>query len=397
MQTLFEEAEERVDHTQHLDAGTVHAWIDEAGGLDSAESARIERHIAECRQCAAMVAEARGLVAGASRIVSSLDVVRAGVIPKSVTPAAASAARSRATLRDKFRVPPLVAALAATLLVAVASTLTVRYSARGKERAQMRSVASETVVARAAVPFAARPVATASTRAKPPAPSSRTPSAPSVAASSKTALKKTRHEVANALPSAVAQTSLGPVASPGAVSAAAGAAAPPRAQEPRLDTAAVRAMRDSAPRNRLSADRRVMRLEQVVTADARADRGPRAIDRAYLGCYSLEGDLPDWARGLPARFDLDELPVASAVAGAPEDRRIVRAVTVEQKVDGPIEGAWWQAPAAGSTNSPATVTWANGAAHLALTLDLARDGIRATVHDATHAEPVKVVRAACSP
>jgi hypothetical protein len=63
---------------QHLDEGMIHAWLD--GALSAVESARVERHAAECADCAALVAEARGLVAGASRILSALDDV-SGVLP----------------------------------------------------------------------------------------------------------------------------------------------------------------------------------------------------------------------------------------------------------------------------------------------------------------------------
>jgi hypothetical protein len=58
---------------QHLDEGMMHAWLD--GALSADEAARVERHAAECADCAALVAEARGLVAGASRILSALDDV----------------------------------------------------------------------------------------------------------------------------------------------------------------------------------------------------------------------------------------------------------------------------------------------------------------------------------
>jgi anti-sigma factor RsiW len=65
---------------QHLDEGTIHAWLD--GALDAEESARVDRHAAECATCAAAVAEARGLVAGASRILGALDHVPGGVVPR---------------------------------------------------------------------------------------------------------------------------------------------------------------------------------------------------------------------------------------------------------------------------------------------------------------------------
>jgi len=74
---------------QHLDEGTIHAWIDSA--LDAAEARRVEAHLAECPSCASAVAEARGLVAASSRILSGLDIVPADVIPATPTAAQADA------------------------------------------------------------------------------------------------------------------------------------------------------------------------------------------------------------------------------------------------------------------------------------------------------------------
>ncbi|MDQ3697806.1 MAG: zf-HC2 domain-containing protein [Gemmatimonadota bacterium] len=64
---------------QHLDEGTIHAWLD--GALDVAEASHAEAHVAGCGECAAAVAEARGLTVGASRILSALDTVPGGVLP----------------------------------------------------------------------------------------------------------------------------------------------------------------------------------------------------------------------------------------------------------------------------------------------------------------------------
>jgi Putative zinc-finger len=66
---------------QHLDEGTIHAWLDGGRALDEAEAARVEAHVAECATCAAAVAEARGLIAGASRVLSALDHAPANVVP----------------------------------------------------------------------------------------------------------------------------------------------------------------------------------------------------------------------------------------------------------------------------------------------------------------------------
>jgi hypothetical protein len=75
---------------QHLDEGTIHAWID--GALDSERASAVEAHVAACATCAAAVAEARGLVAGASRILAALDHVPGGVVPANPAPGATSAA-----------------------------------------------------------------------------------------------------------------------------------------------------------------------------------------------------------------------------------------------------------------------------------------------------------------
>jgi anti-sigma factor RsiW len=64
---------------QHLDEGTIHSWLD--GALSTAESARVEAHVAACPQCAAAVAEARGFIAASSRILTALDHAPRGVVP----------------------------------------------------------------------------------------------------------------------------------------------------------------------------------------------------------------------------------------------------------------------------------------------------------------------------
>lgn len=102
---------------QHLDEGTIHAWLD--GALSQSESDDITHHVAECAACAERVAEARGVMAGASRIVSSLDVVRGNVIP-----ARTAAPKS---LWRRLHLTPGRAALAASILVAASAILSVRH------------------------------------------------------------------------------------------------------------------------------------------------------------------------------------------------------------------------------------------------------------------------------
>lgn len=58
---------------QHLDEGIIHSWLD--GALSVEEAARAEAHVASCSACADAVAEARGLIAASSRILTALDNV----------------------------------------------------------------------------------------------------------------------------------------------------------------------------------------------------------------------------------------------------------------------------------------------------------------------------------
>jgi hypothetical protein len=104
----------------HLDEGTIHAWLDDA--LDAESAARVEAHVSTCPACAELVAEARGLIAGASRIVRALDDEPSAAAPAWGTTSATRAGESR---RWRFvRVTPARAAIAATLLVALGVTLT---------------------------------------------------------------------------------------------------------------------------------------------------------------------------------------------------------------------------------------------------------------------------------
>lgn len=63
----------------HVDEGTIHTWLD--GAFEDDASATVEQHVASCAECGAAVAEARGFIAGASRMVRALDVVPADVVP----------------------------------------------------------------------------------------------------------------------------------------------------------------------------------------------------------------------------------------------------------------------------------------------------------------------------
>ena len=118
---------------QHPDEGTIHAWID--GELSQDDATALEAHLAECAECSASAAEARGLVAASSRIVSALDIIPGGVIP------AARAKRSPWYMSTQLR------AAAAIAIVAGASMLVMR----DRKEATMDSVLSATAPAPAAV------------------------------------------------------------------------------------------------------------------------------------------------------------------------------------------------------------------------------------------------------
>ena len=126
---------------QHPDEGTIHAWID--GELSQDEAAALEAHIAECTECSASVAEARGLVAASSRIVSALDIVPGGVIP------AVPARRRPWYASAQFR------AAAAIAIVAGASMLVMR----DRTDATMDSVLAVTAPAETPAPAAVEPLA----------------------------------------------------------------------------------------------------------------------------------------------------------------------------------------------------------------------------------------------
>jgi anti-sigma factor RsiW len=104
---------------QHLDEGTIHAWID--GALGSDEAREVEAHLASCEECARLATEARGLVAASSRILTALDNVPARVLPATATPAKAAERVVR-----RWPTPFWMRAAAAIVIVAGASALVMR-------------------------------------------------------------------------------------------------------------------------------------------------------------------------------------------------------------------------------------------------------------------------------
>jgi anti-sigma factor RsiW len=154
---------------RHLDEGTIHAWLD--GALNGDEASRVEAHAASCAQCARVVAEARGMIAAASRILVALDDVPGDVIPGAAPPTdrpapTAPMARPRRPLDAQggggawWRSVPLRAA--AAIVVVAAGALATRMAFRPVLHSTDSVVfASDTVPATMMPPSAESATATA--------------------------------------------------------------------------------------------------------------------------------------------------------------------------------------------------------------------------------------------
>ncbi len=135
---------------QHLDEGTIHAWLD--GALGPEEAARVEAHVGSCSMCADAVAEARGLIAASSRILTALDdVPSVGVSP---APRRARPSLTTWLVREK---------IAAVMTLVVAGGALALAVARDAPDATQVDLVSEPVVA-------ALEIAVADSPAPPPAP-----------------------------------------------------------------------------------------------------------------------------------------------------------------------------------------------------------------------------------
>jgi hypothetical protein len=315
----------------HLEEGTIHAWID--GALDAEESARVEQHVAECATCANAVAEARGLVAGASRILAALDDVPSGVLPRigggGALGGSSSSARRPRSLWTYLHLTPARAAAAAFLIVAAGTALVMR-SASSPAR----------IVYEVSAPRARAQIA--------PVPATPQPATSAKVADSAAIVSSNAH----------ADTALRAVATSRPVKEALPLPAPPRPsiarndvmQKRSLEQVQVTASADSvsavaapAPQ-RLRADstRRLLsdaqgaegravaggalRAASAMNASAAPARSPSA--GYYAGCYSVAAH-GDSAPPLPKLVSLDSARVDKAFADqfAPIQRFAVSALT----------------------------------------------------------------------
>jgi hypothetical protein len=315
---------------QHFDEGTIHAWLD--GALPADEQTLIEIHVRECAECAALVAEARGMIAGATRIVSALDGVPAGVIPKRPAPVA------RRTVWQSLRLTPLRAGLAASLMIATASVFVIRRGPAAAvpevERAEVAPTVAPVSAPAPVTVASSEPTRSAAKR------SPTTKAAGAIAAAPSRAAEDTVH-VAMTQPASVAPRAANEVAEPTAkVADARAREAAPAAREDssRVEPAVVAASARNAFAPSAGA--------RPALFDAVAEQ-PEAAARLFAGCYRVARDSSALFADIPEHFALDR------VGTAPSVRNVVRAVNPNGVMDSTLPSATWELRARGAV----TVSW----------------------------------------
>jgi hypothetical protein len=318
----------------HLEEGTIHAWLD--GALDAEEAARIDRHAAECAACAAAVAEARGLVAGASRILTALDSVPGGIVPKAASPATTRARRTR-SLWTSLHLTPARAAAAAVVVIAAGTALVLRSAPNAARSAvTLADYAHDSAVTLKAAAPLVLPLAVPDTAA------SRT------AATPKREGRPSRTVATNAAPRPSGASARRGVVGEGAMERSAAVAAAEEAKQPVVAT-------DNAVRGAVAGA--ASRAPAAAPPSAVAQRFDAAKvlpdSRSAAGCYLVTTDS---AISLPTRLWLDSAIVAqpamlqrskaaAADAGTMERHGVSEVVNVGRRS---ISGAFWSPRADGS-------------------------------------------------
>ncbi len=367
---------------QHLDEGTIHAWLDDA--LAGDEAAAVAKHVAECGDCAALVAEARGMIVAAGNIVAALDDVRGGVIPSSAPARAIAGQTSQTSLWRRLHFTPTRAALAATLLVAVGSVLTLR---RAGQRDDQRIPSASTVVA----PIIAQPTSRPSspqTQAQTPATAahkaadlaSPTPSnvasAPAVASppasrASNALATKPSSSIADAhqLADSVRSSTVDRVA----------AAPPASANAPAVVISG--AAKASADSMRVAPERRaqVTALEGVAATAKTSAQRSFAVGPSVEGCYEVRVDSASSSvAGILPRFELTS-------------NSSVRSVTPEGRPDSTMPVGRWERV----TPNVVRVRFAEAREQQPLTLQFGSASLTGRAGAGDRATNVAVERIAC--
>ncbi len=419
----------------HLDEGTVHAWLDGELPPDDAETAA--RHVATCAECQTLVAEARGLMAGASRIVSALDAGPAGVIPP-----AQRGQSSRRRPWTRFALTPMRMSIAATIIVAVGVTFTARRVAdnsavRGRMidspiNAATRSAASPSADSGSAM-VAGRPTGKLKAPASTPSPiASANADMSSLKAAASPAPRVSEAPVAQKAASAdkSAVTDLQRQVAE-AAAAASPAASPPVA---RLDSLRAKDEEAKVAVDSLSrAEALERRRTALVAGNASQLRGVATNQRdaepksvvVLRECYRLAVDSTDWRGVLPSGFALDfassTLRTASGVAGAgagagggagpgaapkaaaqPTNTALqfspratlnpVHALAANGRLDSRVIGFWFAVRA-----DTIGVRFASADPGKAITVLLTGGGSNARVSSSDRTDSVRVARTPCTP
>ncbi len=399
---------------QHLDEGTIHAWLD--GELSADDAERAARHVAECAECGALVVEARGVMAGATRIVSALDAGPVGVIPRTQR-----GAQPKRRSWYRFALTPARMSIAATILVAAGVTLTVQRARVGRDGVDAsRMIDSPIPAAMAAAPAArtdSMTVIPAAPKAAPAPPNDgpqahKTQNSPlgapkpftaarTVDAGAGLADKERAPEAKARVADSIERAAPAAAPAPPSVSTSIAMAALPA----RLDS--VRA-KDEGARAAAGGNQ----LTQVTTS---GDRDALSKSEASSqNCYRLDIDSTEWRHALPSAFALGGPAVSAgraggAIGGAGSFREpaanaqsamravmvapgnAVHAVTATGSVDSLVVGDWRPAgPALVSVHFSAV------AKQKPVTLVLATNGSTAQLISGERTDSVRFVRMTCA-
>ena len=303
---------------QHLDEGTIHAWLD--GALDAEESARVEEHVAQCAACSAAVAEARGFAAGASRILTALDQTPGGVAPRSATFDVKQ--RRSPSLWGALHLTPARAAAAALIFVAAGTALVARYANMAQPAATLGDAVrgGRTAAASAEAKPAALPAAIGPAERRKAAPLSAR-----IATSKKSANRPEAGVAAGSM--SVAQRP-SPVAADSTVS---------------IKAMDVDSIRSAAPVAARALTRSVATAAPSLSAAAFGNTLVAAT--SYSGCYDV---VTDAIAGVPKRISLDTTRLGDAKvrerAALADMQRIEQhgISTLSDSVRQPLEGAYWR-------------------------------------------------------
>jgi hypothetical protein len=305
---------------QHLDEGTIHAWLD--GELPLEERSAVEAHVASCDACKAAVAEARGFIAASSRILTALDAVPGGVVPATAN----GPATTRPAVHRRFVISRAWMAAAAVLVLSTVTVIAVR---PGSDAAQLRVASAsrdEKKQATSAAPAEDMPQPAAPSASNAPAPMQARKAAPAADESKpvvQNEVSKSRLETARqaAVPA--------PEPSAAAGGMAAQPATPPMAAALAKDAADKRA--DAVSRYDSLGERRASTTLDSAAADSSA---PRMLSRNTIEAggdtvvttvYTVRGvsvSLIDHSR---AGSDAGQLKVKGAASEAPARLRAAAA------------------------------------------------------------------------